>query len=52
MTLQRGGTWRPEEMPLGFDKQELTGASLAEPKFSGGGCEGGTAQDGGEQRRV
>lgn len=52
LMLQRGGTWRPEEMPLGFDKQELTGASLVEPKFSGGGREGGTVQGGGEQCRV
>lgn len=46
--LYRGGTWRPEEMPLDFDKQELSGASLAKPKFSGGG----TVQGGEEQCRV
>lgn len=45
--LQRGGTWRPEDMPLDFDKQELSGASLAKPKFRGGG----TVQGGEEQCR-
>lgn len=40
-------------MPLDFDKQELTGASLVEPMFSGGGREVGvgTVQGGGEQCR-
>lgn len=38
----RGGAWSSEATTLEFDKQELTGASLVSPEFSGGGREVGT----------
>lgn len=37
--LQGGGTRRSEEIPWDLDKQELTGASLVELKFSSVGAE-------------
>lgn len=45
----RGGARSSEATPLAFDEQELTGASLVSPEFSGGGREVGTVQRGTSQ---